>query len=119
MAKKPRKSKAGISLSEFRSWLQGIEDMQDEGWSPDASQWIKIKQKISQIEEDSEVELEVVASTPTRPLSNPPSIMPTYPGTAMNRPAPIMQQPPQQFGANGATKTPDIDSSNGYTSNLV
>lgn len=38
-----------ISLEQFRAWLAGVEDMQDDGWTPSASQWNKIRSKIDEI----------------------------------------------------------------------
>lgn len=39
-----------ISFQEFKAWLQGVEEMQDEGWTPTAVQWKKIKDKLEQID---------------------------------------------------------------------
>lgn len=39
-----------ISFQEFKAWLQGVEEMQDEGWTPTGVQWQKIKEKLNQID---------------------------------------------------------------------
>jgi len=45
MAVKKKKTNE-ISVSEFKSWISGIEDMQEDGWVPNKVQWDKIKSKI-------------------------------------------------------------------------
>ena len=40
-----------ISIKEFKMWLEGVEEMQEENWTPDARQWKRIREKIEQIEE--------------------------------------------------------------------
>lgn len=41
-----------ITLKEFKMWLQGVEEMQADGWVPDARQWTRIREKIDQILEE-------------------------------------------------------------------
>lgn len=43
------KKKTKISIHEFMAWLAGVEDIRGNGWSPDASQWKIIRNKIAQI----------------------------------------------------------------------
>jgi hypothetical protein len=38
-----------ISLEEFRAWLQGVEEMQEDDWAPNMTQWKKIREKIDEI----------------------------------------------------------------------
>lgn len=40
-----------INVKEFKMWLQGVEEMQQDGWIPDARQWAKIREKIDQIDD--------------------------------------------------------------------
>lgn len=47
-----KKSKNEISVSEFKSWISGIEDMQEDDWVPNKVQWDKIKAKIDLLSED-------------------------------------------------------------------
>jgi hypothetical protein len=36
-----------ITVSEFLMWIEGIEEMSEDDWSPNPSQWKKIRQKIN------------------------------------------------------------------------
>ena len=47
MAKVKNNSK--ITLSEFRAWLSGVEEMQDDNWTPSQSQWETIRCKMDLI----------------------------------------------------------------------
>lgn len=61
-----------ISIEQFQSWLAGVEDMQDDGWVPSASQWQKIRSKINEIE--SPIQLPVSIGQypqPTTPYQHP------------------------------------------------
>lgn len=60
-AEKPQQlaSKKKLSLNEFRAWLSGVEEMQDENWTPNSGQWRTIRAKI-----------EEVIDTPTRARFN-------------------------------------------------
>ena len=40
-----------ITLNEFRAWLEGIEELQPNDWSPSKEQWKLIRNKIDYIEE--------------------------------------------------------------------
>lgn len=40
-----------LSISDFRMWLEGVEEMQPADWSPDANQWAKIREKINCIDD--------------------------------------------------------------------
>lgn len=72
-----------LTLSEFKAWLQGVEELQPKGWSPTAEQWALVRSKIELISESS--------VTVTRvPVNESP--VPNY-GTR--------QAPPQQFNGAG------------------
>lgn len=117
MATKKKSSSAdGVSLSEFRAWLSGIEEMQGPDWAPNLDQWKRIKAKFAEIVEEEDV----------RPQFNqaraPAGQQPFVPVQPYVAPAGAPRQPlPSglQSGNNGQTKTPDIDSSAGYVSSLV
>ena len=79
MAVKKKKTNE-ISVSEFKSWISGIEDMQDDDWVPNKVQWDKIKSKINLLAETVEIE-----ATETEPQK--------YYQPAAQMPWP--QQPPQ------------------------
>lgn len=51
----PRRKRAhqpldSIDVDTFKSWLQGVEDMQEPDWCPSLEQWRKIRQKIELLE---------------------------------------------------------------------
>ena len=53
---KKQEPQAQISVSEFKSWMSGVEDMQDGGWVPTPEQWLKIRQKIYALQEPTAVQ---------------------------------------------------------------
>lgn len=54
-----KKEQEFISISEFKQWLSGVEDMQPDDWVPDSIQWAKIRAKIESLADE-----EWVAPTP-------------------------------------------------------
>jgi hypothetical protein len=70
--KKPQKSQ---TLAEFRAWLDGVEELQDENWSPNKSQWDLIREKIDNI-----VINQVVPIQSNTPFVSPPQIPSSIPG---------------------------------------
>jgi hypothetical protein len=36
-----------LTMNEFKMWLTGVEEMQPADWTPDASQWKKIREKLN------------------------------------------------------------------------
>lgn len=134
MAKK--NTKISLSVSEFRSWLEGVEDMQGDDWSPSLEQWKKIRSKIELLEEVDYEELikTTVTNTPNTKSSAPavtydpygrplmaPVQMPLQTGPSfidelgsnakVTTMMPITPQPPNSII--GSVKTPDIDTSSG------
>lgn len=66
--------KNGLSVNEFKMWIAGIEDMQEKGWTPNASQWAKIKAKITQLEDtvvEYQPERTTVQSYQREPIEQP------------------------------------------------
>lgn len=55
-----------ITVDEFKSWLSGVEDMQEVGWSPDKVQWKKIRDKIDLLYNTIPVLTQTVESYPTQ-----------------------------------------------------
>lgn len=109
MAKAKKNSK--ITLSEFRAWLSGVEEMQDDNWAPSQSQWETIRRKMDLIIEDeapaAPAQVPVVHQQPVQ-YAQPqqPSAMPS---------APVVSKPSNV----GSGLTPDIDTSDGnYTSSF-
>lgn len=105
------------TLKEFQAWLDGVEELQAKGWTPDKQQWAKIRKRIANIVEEP---------VPVMPTMNPMLVhgaTPPYgPGPAaptpmMPGPAPIPDydiSPAAQALLTGATgKTPDVDASAG------
>lgn len=41
-----------VTLDQFRAWLEGVEEMQDEDWVPNLRQWQTIRAKIDAILDD-------------------------------------------------------------------
>jgi hypothetical protein len=49
------KKRSEISVSEFKSWISGIQDMQEDDWTPNKSQWNKIRDKINLLSEQEDI----------------------------------------------------------------
>lgn len=118
-----------ITLSEFRAWLSGVEEMQSEDWFPSREQWNTIRAKIDSIEESTKPfnngaqapQNNVQQQFPPQvPAQNQSAFTPTFArpaGPVDNRP--LATGNPNIPMVDGKIKTPDIDSSGGYTSSFV
>lgn len=126
-----RQSKKEYTLTEFKAWLEGIEEMQEANWAPSTAQWQKIRDKIMSIVEE-EVVVEVPAA-PQRPVAPPPVQMPQMaPQVPVTPPPlqtalPVPEMSPAASAAlkgnlptemitsadGGKSKTPDIDTADG------
>jgi hypothetical protein len=118
--------KAKITVREFRCWLQGVEEMQEDGWTPSATQWAKIREKIDNIA-DSPTKPAQQEAPPVR-YATPSGVPPQQPQGPVTLAAPPSLPPPRSAapnpllatGGNTPIKTPDIDTSGkGYESNFV
>ena len=147
VAKKTRKKKLDAqTLNEFRAWLSGVEEMQDDGWIPNETQWELIRQRIGLIKAE-EVEVKPVhvgAGVQPRPqhMAQPQvpvdaSGIPTLPAASSSfdnvevvgstagasnlaTPKPMQAAPKRlQQAVEGPVRTPDIDSSTGYQSGFA
>lgn len=82
-----------ITLSEFRAWLQGVEELQTAGWSPNAEQWKLIRDKIDAIVESKmqvvEQQVHVPNNGPRPQFQQQPHYQPQYSG-----PVPFIPPPP-------------------------
>lgn len=139
MAKRSTKraSKKEYTLSEFKAWLEGIEELQPNDWAPTADQWKTIRDKMMNIVEDV---VEIPAPVP--PVNVPPA-GPIYREPAFQAPMPPTALPPAESSlapvvvpdaemtpaaraaltgklpsemvpsADGKVKTPNIDTSSG------
>jgi hypothetical protein len=136
--KRTKKSKKLVTLSEFRAWLEGVEELQSVDWCPTSDQWKLIRSKIDSI---VETEVEVPVSHPQAPQISqvlpqtpPPGPIPRQgppPGPSSLPPAGPFIPPdveispaakammggtsPSQLlpDASGKLKTPNIDTTNG------
>jgi hypothetical protein len=115
------------TLREFRAWLSGVEEMQSDDWSPDLTQWRRIRERIENISEPknsfksggtgpSDEDFHPVAPMPVR-ASGPSAF--AAPAVLMAPPAPLPTFM-NTSGVEGArVKTPNVDSSSGqFTSSL-
>ena len=53
-----------MTIMEFRYWLEGVEEMQPEGWSPDKRQWDRIREKIDSVTSGSLVAVQQALPAP-------------------------------------------------------
>lgn len=123
-----------LTINEFKMWLQGVEEMQQPDWIPDARQWEKIRQKIDMIIDgppQREVNMGQNLPPPGPIHREPPPQMPIGPSNL--QPTPRVPQPPRvahtasglpvsmaSGSPNTPARTPDIDTSNGnYDSHFV
>lgn len=117
-----KKRKQKQTLKEFQAWLQGVEELQPEGWSPDATQWQLIRARIDGIivektvvekaAKPAPVSANPVYQTPRATMNAPviPSGIPVEAADAAMTPAAQRMLSP---GAGVNAKTPDIDTSDG------
>lgn len=88
-----RKRKTKQSLKEFRAWLQGVEELQSDEWSPNFDQWKLIRDKIDGIIEEKVVVEKTTASPHVN--NNAPPVYNTPPPPGL---PPGIQPPPPVGG---------------------
>lgn len=130
-----------ITVKEFKMWLQGVEEMQDDDWTPTAVQWKRIREKINQIADTAPAPTPVTYRGPAEAPAMPfpaPGAAPPMPPSGMSAAPSSLQLPPNMPAAprtavtpgglpvslasqpGAKVKTPDIDTSNGnYNSQFV
>jgi hypothetical protein len=93
MAKRKRVKK--YTLKEFQAWLEGIEEIQPDDWTPDKKQWDMIREKIGAIvEEEKPATVEKPdVPTPAGPIPRGP----TGPMMAGKPQTPPPAPPPSAF----------------------
>jgi len=120
---KTKKRKQKQTLKEFQAWLQGVEELQPEGWSPDADQWQLIRARIDGIIAEKPVVEKVaknapVAANPMYQNVHPSMAAPVMPSGVPVEAATAAMTPEAQRmlspGAGVNAKTPDIDTSDGH-----
>ena len=113
MAKQKKNSK--ISLSEFRAWLSGVEEMQEDNWSPSKTQWDTIRRKMDSIVEDETVEAQPASHPQQQPVHYAQPQQPQHvPQSSMGPVGPVAA--PVDINARGGVGnglTADIDTSSG------
>ena len=77
MAYKAKKKE--VTLLEFQAWLEGVEELQAKDWSPDATQWKLIRNKIKNIIAPVPVVAEVPMTFPVQPAAQPVAVAPGLP----------------------------------------
>lgn len=118
-----------LTVKEFRMWLEGVEEMQAEGWVPDARQWQRIRDKINTVSTQSSTPLHTPPPPPppigvthrNSVMYDVPTISPPVGPSVLN--TANRQQPPSPetvnplFSSTGVSgspaRTPDIDTGNG------
>lgn len=119
MANKKRKQKQ--TLKEFRAWLQGVEELQPDNWSPNQPQWKLIRERIDGIIEEKIVEKVVKKeAVPEAPIyRNSPSVYDapqqpsSIPAGAINAEMTPAAKKMLSPGPGEKAKTPHIDASAG------
>lgn len=95
--KKVSKKTNAITVSDFKSWMAGVEDMQETGWVPNKVQWDRIKAKISLLSEDVVEKTEVVyENQPVMHTQYAPQMPPIHYNEQVHQPTYFE---PQQFTA--------------------
>ena len=124
MAAKRKTKTKKTSLTEFRAWLEGVEEMQGNDWVPTIEQWKRIREKIDSIEDapaPAPAPAVVNNHVPIVPIVPTPGASGSSFDSIARQPAPAapMKMSPNAPVAMGQAqvKTPDIDTSaNDYTS---
>jgi hypothetical protein len=92
MAAKKRTNKK-VTYPEFLAWLEGVESMQEAGWTPSATQWQTIREKLNTVKPEVEIR-EVEAKQPTM-AATPPLAFSGYAPAAPAAPSAFEPAPPQ------------------------
>ena len=130
MAQETEGQKPQITVKEFRMWLEGVIEMQDDNWIPDARQWNKILGKIYDIADNTAISVNTYV--PQQYNHNPAPFIPAPMPRGDNDY--MMAQPglggvpvTASYGSsllagdqgNIPVKTPSVDSTNGYDTPFV
>ena len=114
MATKKRTTKK-VTYGEFLAWLEGVESMQEENWTPTAIQWKTIREKLNTVKPDVEIrEVKTEAPAAPAPFAQPPM---TFPPSAFEAPSPrppmplsnVPRQPSEHEGVPAATTAPVLN----------
>ena len=128
--KRTNKRQKQVTLSEFKAWLEGVEELQPDGWAPNAEQWDLIRTKIHNIKQEKPPEPSQQQQMPSHiqhssvntpppgiihrdDVQVPPSQLPMDAEITPAARAALEGKTPFTPGPDGKIKTPDIDTSNG------
>lgn len=127
-----RKRKQKQTLKEFRAWLQGVEELQPENWSPNSDQWKLIRDKIDGIVVEKQIVEKIINNSvttspqpalralPAAPAVGVPAGMVPPPPASGVPPADVQMTPAARQmlnpSASEKAKTPDMDTSDGNVS---
>jgi len=106
-----KKSTKKVTYAEFLAWLEGVESMQEENWTPSPTQWKTIREKLNTVKPDvevKEVKVETAAAAPMTPMAPGPSRSAFEPMPQHN-PVPlsnIQLQPSEHEGVPRSTTAP-------------
>lgn len=115
------KRKQKQTLKEFKAWLQGVEELQADNWSPNRDQWQLIRNKIDGIKEEKNVVEKTIMQPmrPTRP-SSPRGFYPAPIAGGVPEASEVNMSEAAKALLNGSSgqpgdhgKTPNIDTSDG------
>lgn len=121
--------KPQITVKDFKNWLEGVIEMQDEDWVPDARQWNRILGKIYDISDSTLVVPAQNIYTPRPQVNEQHFISPVSPTPFDSIPQEVFQHvPPVAPNLTGPfardqggipVRTPDIDTTAGYKSTFA
>lgn len=118
-----------ITVKEFKMWLEGVEEMQEEGWTPLPAQWARIRAKIASLSDADPAPTYTIPSGPiprapapqfqgvgTSPgvrteTSAAPPMVNTSGATGLIPSGPVARGPIATQAGTVPVKTPDIDTS--------
>lgn len=113
---KPKKN-TDLSLSEFKAWLDGVEEMQPKDWAPNRAQWSTIRKKIDMIVESEISGTDAVQPAPQQMQHTPQPAPHQYQTSLSQNPSATIAPKPNSLqpagNQPGSLKTPDIDTTSG------
>lgn len=74
-----------LSVSDFKNWLEGVLDFQEEGWTPNLDQWNKILEKVAELDDTPVAPKAVESTTMAAPVKNPPQPATRHPRPQMDK----------------------------------
>lgn len=114
-----------LTVKEFKMWLDGVREMQPDGWVPDARQWTRILEKIDDIQDVApNTPRHTNYNQPNYPVDNRMVIQPEQPQpmqfssapSGLGGAAPVMMNTAAPIATGNEhipVRTPNIDTSSG------